>query len=238
MTRKLTILFGGALAVLAAPPTRGIRPRPTPKDYPAHEHAANTAYGAAALSKEEVKNTFASDLAKGYIVVEVGVFPSKTQTVDLEPDNFLLRIGGTGDMIRPASGDTVASVLQRKNTPRPSSPSDVTVYPSVGVGYESGPDIYGRRQSGWTTSAGVGVGPQGPAYPGPGPAPGSTDRDRQVMATELADKALPDGPATAPVAGYLYFPAPSKKKSSSSVYEIDYDNGGKTVRLYVPPPKS
>ena len=235
--RKLTIVFGSAFVLLAAPPTRGIRPRPSPQDYPVHEQAADTTYGAAALSKQEIRNTFASNVANGYIVVEVGVCPPKAQNIDLEPDNFLLRIGGTGDLIRPVSGDTVASVLQRKNTPRRSSPSDVTVYPSVGVGYESGPDIYGRRTSGWTTAAGVGVGvgQQGPPY---GPAPGSDDRDRQVMASELADKALPDGAATAPVAGYLYFPVPSKKKSSSGVYELDYDTGGKTVRLYVPPPKN
>jgi hypothetical protein len=237
MMRKLTIIFGSTLVLLAAPPTRGIRPRPSPQDYPVHEQAVNTTYGAAALSKQEIRNSFASNVANGYIVLEVGVFPAKAQKIDLEPDNFLLRIGGTGDLIRPASGDTVASVLQRKNTPRPSSPSDVTVYPSVGVGYESGPDIYGRRTSGWTTAAGVGVGvgQQGPPYAGP--APGSTDRDRQVMAAELADKQLPDGTADAPVAGYLYFPVPSKKKLSG-VYELDYDNGGKTVRLYVPPPKS
>lgn len=129
----------------------------------------------------------------------------------------------------------MAAVLERKDSPGPGSPSDVTVRQSVGVGYESGPGPYGGRTGGWTTAAGVGVGVGEPDPRYPGSTPASRDRDRRAIEMELTYKSLPNGAAAAPVAGYLYFPAPSKKKSSG-VYELDYEGAGKMVRLYVPPP--
>jgi hypothetical protein len=58
-----------------------------------------------------------------------------------------------------------------------------------------------------------------------------------VMFSELSDKALPEGAVNAPVAGYLYFPLPSKKKVSG-VYELRHEDNGGSVRLFVPPPRS
>ncbi len=58
------------------------------------------------------------------------------------------------------------------------------------------------------------------------------------MSSELNDKALPEGSIGAPVAGYLYFPVPSKKKKATGVYELRYADNGESVRLYVPPPRT
>jgi hypothetical protein len=62
---------------------------------------------------------------------------------------------------------------------------------------------------------------------GPGPKPGSTDKDRSAMETELSEKGLPEGTATAPVAGYIYFPV-SNKKGTTRVLEYTL-NGKKMV---------
>ncbi len=232
-------LFPSLFAVLIlglSAGAQGLHPRPSPQDYPAHEQSAGSTYAAASLSKEQIRKTFASNLASRYIVLEVAVYPGKDGSLQLDHGSFFLRIGSAGDVIRPVSPDVVAGVLQRKNTPQTPSRSDVTIYPTAGIGYESGTTPDGRRVHGWDTQAGVGVGVGGAASPYPYPAPGSTDRDRAVMASELTDKSLPDGTITTPVAGYLYFPAPSKR--SSGVYELQYAADKSSVQLYVPPPRN
>jgi hypothetical protein len=48
------------------------------------------------------------------------------------------------------------------------------------------------------------------------------------MELELTEKGLPEGTVSRPVAGYLYFPSPGKKKSN--VYQLECTLGGvKTV---------
>ena len=47
----------------------------------------------------------------------------------------------------------------------------------------------------------------------PGAHSGSSERDRDTMQTELGEKGLPEGTASAPVAGYLYFPLIKKKNT-------------------------
>ena len=241
MRRKLMMLSGiGLGAGVLLSQTAGIRPRPTAGEYPVQEQVAGATVAAAALSKEQVRNTFATNLADGYIVLEIAVYPSsveksEAQKVSVSPDDFMLKIGGSTDLVRPASPDTVASVLQRKNAPRSTSASDVTVYPTANIGYGRGTTPDGRRVGGWDTGVGVGVGVGGandPRYP----TPASTDRDRGVMRAELSDKALPDGPVVKPVAGYLYFPAPSKKKDSG-VFELNYYGSSGKAHLFLPLPQ-
>lgn len=101
MARLVAILTGCALIALSAPPNSGIKPRPSPQDYPVYEQSSSATYAAAALSKEQVKNSFATNLSSGYIVLEIGVFPGNGSKVDLNRDDFLLRMGGSGDAIRP-----------------------------------------------------------------------------------------------------------------------------------------
>jgi hypothetical protein len=238
MQRKLFRLLGTALFLFQATwaSADGLHPRPAATDYPAHEQAGGATYAAASLSKEQVRKTFVSNLSSKYIVLEVAVYPAKDGTLQLNRDDFFLRIGNSGDVIRPVAAEVIAGIIQRQNTPAAPSRSDIAVYPTAGVGYESGTTPDGRRVHGWDTSAGVGVGVGGSPAPYPYPAPGASDRDRNVMAAELSDKSLPDGTVTAPVAGYLYFPAPSKR--SSGVYQLDYAADKNNVRLYVPPPRN
>ena len=100
---------------------------------------------------------------------------------------------------------------------------DVGGYQQVGIGYERG-RVYdpatGQEQKvgGVYTSTGVGVGV------GTRGGPARTERDREVMELELTEKGLPEGSTKKPVAGYLYFPLPEKKKSDA--YQLECTLGG------------
>ena len=104
------------------------------------------------------------------------------------------------------------------------------LYPSAGVGYESGPSydpVYGTRRGGGVgTSVGVGVG-VGDSRPA------ATDRDRKTMELELGEQQLPEQVVTKPVAGYLYFPLPTKKKGVA--YELEYNGPAGKLVLSFPP---
>jgi hypothetical protein len=71
---------------------------------------------------------------------------------------------------------------------------------------------------------GVGIGSRGDQ-------PGSSEKDRSVMETELSEKGLPEGTASAPVAGYLYFSIPRNKKVA---YQLEYMLNGEKVLLTLP----
>jgi hypothetical protein len=72
---------------------------------------------------------------------------------------------------------------------------------------------------------GVGVGIGG------GSQSGSTDKDRAAMETELSEKGLPEGAASAPVAGYVYFPVTRKKNAT---FTLEYTLRGDKVELKLP----
>lgn len=208
----LTLALAGALA--AGEP--GTRPRTSAAEYPAHAFAGAVEIGAAVIPPDQVRKMFATDLSRGYVVVEVAVFPKEGGRLDLGPGDFLLRIAGTTTDARPAAPRAVAAALQRAS----SKDRDIALYPTVGVGYESGPGGYG----GWNRGAGVGVGIGGNGQP-----PAST-ADRKTMETELADQQLPEKVIAAPVAGYLYFPLQAKKKNAA--YELEYR--GQAGRAVIP----
>lgn len=124
--------------------------------------------------------------------------------------------------MKPSSARLLAAQLQKKNE----STKDVAASPEVHVGYESGIDpITGQRVHGIDYGVGVGVG----VGRGPGMPPASTDCDRDVMELELSEKGLPEGVASAPVAGYLYFSLPNDSKKASR--QLEYTLNGESVSL-------
>ncbi|MGA8026595.1 MAG: hypothetical protein WB992_05575 [Bryobacteraceae bacterium] len=214
----------------------GLPPRPNPSDYSANVQTNNGTYSASLISADQVKRSFAVDISKTYRVFEVAYYPSQSGNVAIDGDDFLLKTAGNSEFIHPADSVTVASVMQQKNTPRPPSERQVAVVPSASVGYESGTDPNtGRRVHDVYTETGVSVGPNPGPDPRFPPPPGSSPYDRQVLEAQLAQRALPQGRFSVPVAGYLYFPASGIKKKSNGAYEIDYmgDDSGK-VHLQVP----
>ena len=66
----------------------------------------------------------------------------------------------------------------------------------------------------------------------PGPNPASTDKDRSAMEAELGEKGLPEGTASTPVAGYIYFRISSKKQTAT--HQLEYKLGESKVVLSLP----
>ena len=214
--------------MLAGDP-EGIAPRPRVSDY---EHRAQTAaaeFGAELLSQEETRKTFVSDIHRAYVVVEMGVYPKDSFGVDLQRRQIVLRDETSGEFYRPASAESIASYLY-KSTPKT---RDVTVQESVSVIYSTGGpgyDPYGRYPPrGVSTQVGVGVG-VGDSMPGPVP------EDRDTMELELGEQSLPEGIASKPVAGYLYFPVSEKDRKKARL-TLEAVAGGQTVTFDLGTPK-
>ena len=224
--------------LLLADDAGGLRPRENSTDYTAHQKVSGVTVAAAVIPPDQVKKLFATDLnAGGYIVIEVAIYPEAGNEIDVSSGDFLLRVGSNPAIVRNASASAIAAALQRKSTPPDiRRKSDVSVYSTATVGYESGTDAYGRRRSGVYTAASVGVGVGDDPNAGAPPRPGSTDQDRTTMEQELADKALPESKTTRAVAGYLYFPKPTARQRNAA-YEITWYGIDKQVHLTIPAAK-
>lgn len=214
----------------------GMTPRNV-QDYPVHAEKNGVTIGAAVLSPEQVRNAFATRLAGGYVVVEVAVYPASGQAMDLASMDFLLKLDGASEVVRPTSARSIAGALQRNSSGPAQRGNVIDVIPSVGIGYESGrvyDPVTGRQRNGGVYTS---VGVSGSAGGAPqAPPPASTGQDRSTMELELREKGLPEGQINRPVAGYLYFPLPSKKKTSAR--ELDYLGDQAKLTLVLPqPPK-
>jgi len=229
--RTLSAFAAVCAGTLAMASSIGTVPRSTATQYPAHTVSDQVAIGAVKLNEQAVRKIFSSDLNRCCIVVELAIFPTKDHPAKISLGDFSLRIANTDTAVRPSGAKVVASSLQRKA----GSDHNVTVSPQFGVGYESGtyndPNNHGpynngrqQRSSGVYTSSGVGVGIGSNQS-------GSTREDLVSMETELSEKGLPEGTATAPVAGHLYFPI-SKKKNVK--YQIEYTMDGQKMTVALP----
>jgi hypothetical protein len=197
------ILLGLAFATassLAAGP-RGTVPKAAANRYPVHAEKDGVSIGAALLTSDEVRKTFVSEVNRCCVVVEVSLYPLKDKPQPVSLDDYSVRVAGSDAAVKPSSAKVVAASIQKSAE----SQRDITVSPSVAVGYESG--AYGGH--GTYKAVGVGVG-----ISEPGSHSGSSDRDRDTMQTELSEKGLPEGTASAPVAGYLYFSLTKKKNTT------------------------
>ncbi len=191
---------------------KGLPPRSAASRYPAHAARDGVTVGATVLTPEQAKRSFVSDLNRCCVVVEVAVYPEQGKPLDVSAADFTLRIAGTDVAAKPSSPRVLAALLQ-KTAP---TEREVTIYPQVGIGYESGRRVY-------AAGVGVGVGDSRPA---------STDRDRDVMELELGEKGLPEGTVSTPVAGYLYFTLPTRRKNAS--YQLEYNLRGSKLTLRFP----
>ncbi len=209
-------------ASVCAGQDRGITPRTDPRLYHGHEIQNDLEIGATVLSTEQVKNAFASGLNRGYVVLEVALYPKNGVQPDVRLSDFALHTLGTDQVTRPVRASTVAGILQKTAPSRTS----VEVDPVVAIGYESGtrndPYTGEPRRGGFYSTSGVAVS-TGRSRPG------STDRDRRTVELELSEQGLPEGIALKPVAGYVYFPLASKKKDAA--YELEYQTPAGPVRL-------
>ena len=212
-------------SAVAAP--KGTVPRSSAERYAVHAVQNGVGIGLIALTGEQARKQFVSDVNRCCVVVEIALYPAQGKALEVSLNDIVLRVDGKEMGAKPASPKMVALMLQKKAA----STKDVTVSPSVGVGYETGgydPITGTRRSGGVYQQVGVGVGIGG----GP-PQSGSTEKDRTAMETELSEKGLPEGSASAPVAGFVYFPVTPKKKSK---LQLEYFVQGKKVSLNLPQP--
>ena len=194
-----------ALAVpLFAADNKGTVPRSSAAAYPEHAQSGEIAIGAAVLTKEQVRKTFVSDVSRCCLVVEVAVYPPANGATNFNASDFVLRTSDE-NATRPLSTEVVVGMLHKDS----GSGRTVNIAPGGGVGYQSGiyDPVTGPQAPGPVYQAGVAV-----STPSTGPKPGSTEKERNTMESELSAHALPEGQATAPVSGYLYFPISGKKK--------------------------
>ena len=210
-------------AAVAGP--KGTVPRPSAAQYPLHAEGNGVHLGAKLLSHEEARKTFVSDLNRCCLVVEIALYPDQPNSLNISLNDFALRYKNAVSATKPSSPKVVASTIQQKAE----SDRDVTVSTSTGVGYESGsgndPNTSApRRTSGVYTQAGVGV------AIGDSNGPGTSDKDRDVMETELTEKGLSECTTAKAVAGYIYFPVLPKKKED---YQLEYVVEGKKLLLSV-----
>lgn len=221
IVRPILVMFLMLGLAWAAP--KGTAPRSSASDYPAHAQQDGVSLGAKLLSSTEVRKTFVSDLNHCCVVVELAAFPKTGQNLAVSLDDITLRVIGTDTAARPSSAIVVSAALQKNAQQQ----RDVTVAPSVTVGYQTGtsydPVTETPQPGGVYTGAGVGVG-----VGHRGNQPGASEKDRSVMETELSEKGLPEGDAANPVAGYLYFQIP---RSKNAKYELQYKLNGNTVHL-------
>jgi hypothetical protein len=218
------LLVGSALA------QTGVPPRPNAADYPVHQTTGGVTVAARALTPDQIRKVLPPDLNRaGYIVVELALYPEPGKLVNVSAADFLLRVGPNSETAASVTGADVAATLV-KHAPR--QPRDVTVVTTADVGYESVNDpATGQRGHAVYTGAGVGVGVGNPGPPFPDPA--AADRSRDAMEHVLEAKSLPEGPASSPVAGYLYFPKP-RGKAATAPAELDYYGAADQIKLRLP----
>lgn len=216
---------------LFAPGPRGTVPRSNVTDYSSHASQDGIQIGASLLTHKELKKIFATDVNQCCLVVEVALYPAKDNFVKISLDDFMLREAGLELGTKPSMPDVLAARLEvqplapdREHRAGVSSGSD--------IGYERTTQQTGsdRSTSGGVverSSVGIGV----PIGGGGGtklPESRSAEGNRRAIEAELREKALPETSAWDPVAGYLYFSVPKKKKGG---YELVYMADDKKVVL-------
>jgi hypothetical protein len=210
---------------------RGTVARSAATDYAAYASQESVQIGASLLTHKELKKIFATDVNQCCLVVEVAFYPAKDNFVKISLDDFMLREAGMELGTKPSTPDVLSARLEiqpvtpdREHRPGVTSSSD--------IGYErttqqNGPE---RSTSGGVvqrSSVGIGV-PIGGGGGSRLPESRNAEGNRRAIEAELTEKALPETTAWEPVAGYLYFSVPKKKKGG---YELVYMAGEKKVVL-------
>ena len=215
MSRNLlsAIALGTTVSLANAGP-RGTVPKASADLYPAHadEHDG-TRIGASLMNADEVRRAFGFDVDRTCLIIEVALYPKDGQERKLLVSDFSLRIAGTNTVVKPSTATAVAANWQQVFRERQGVKTDP--FGEVAVGSH---EVHAEGQ--------VHV---GTVDSSPHPA---SEKDRATLEAELAEKALAEGKASSPVAGYLYFPMLPRKKHTA--LQLDHDTNGSSVTLQFP----
>lgn len=199
-----------AIASLATAGPSGTVPKTSAGRYPAHADQDGAKIGAALVSPEEARKVFGFDVDRACLIVEVAVYPLNDKERTVTQGDFSLRVAGANATVKPSTATAVAANWQQLFRAQ----KDVKAEASgeVAVGPHNG---HIEAQVGVETDY--------------GPPHSASERDRATVEAELRDKGLPEGKASSPVAGYLYFPVPSRKKEAA--LQLGYETNGVRVIL-------
>jgi hypothetical protein len=210
---------------------RGVVPRSAATEYAAHGSQDNVQIGASLLTHKDLKKIFATDVNQCCLVVEVALYPSKDNFVKISLDDFMLRETGMELGTKPSTPDVLSARLEVQPVP-PDREHRAGVSSSSDIGYERTTQQTGsdRTSSGGViqrSSVGIGVpiGGGGSRVP---ESQSAAEGNRRAIEAELTEKGLPETSAWDPVAGYLYFSVPKKKKGG---YELVYMMGDRKIVL-------
>ncbi len=203
-----------AVLLIALLPLYAQAPRSKATDYPVHASLAGMEIGA-----EYLDHTIPSDkgsyIAKDYLVVDVGVFSSTREGIDIKSGQFSLRINRDKRVLVPVSPGTVAGALK---------------YPDWegqrGASAQAGPVIYS------TTPNNTGHFPGDPQAPPPiappmeaPPDPSGIEKQIPTSIDEaIAAVAFSEGVTNKTFKGCVFFRYRGKMKSIKSL-ELIYDPG-------------
>ena len=198
-------------------------PRSKASDYPVHAQVANAEIGAEYLV-HSIPAATGSYLAKEYLVIDIGIFPTSLEGAMVSCGQFTLRINHSKTLLYSQSPGMVAAALKYPDwEQRP----ELTASAGVGDGaVVFGPPRVGRFPGDPTS-------PQSRVPPLPRAPEDNTVEKAQQMPVEeaVARAALPEGHADRPAKGCLFFPFKGKTKSIRSL-ELEYEAaGGVRARL-------
>lgn len=208
----------------------GVPPRRSAAEYPVSQSAKAGnglgSIGAAIVPPDVVKKVLSSDVARDFIVVEVAMYPADGGSFEADRFDFGLKLGD-----RVAHAESAGEVAMPGSTASPDFKGPdpkINVQHEAGVIYSRSNDPYNGRQ----TNVGVYQGTTVSNAPPPPAAKTPPAADPRVIEEKLRDRALPDGPTTKAVAGYLYFPASKRKKGE--MLELQYTKGEVELDLKFP----
>ena len=199
---------------------QGTTPKPAPTDYEVHGQSGPLDVGA-----EYMVHSFSSGeqmfLAERYLVVEVALYPlMKSDPVNVDLSRFSLRLNHKTMIPAQPAAHAAASLKQ--------SPWQYQQPGRVSGGVGAGPIDIGMGQPRPVPGS-----PQDRRMPSPPRAPdadppGGITREKISAEDVLLRTALPEGPHTGKVSGFVYFPFTGK---SSSIKSLDLVYDGATLKL-------
>jgi hypothetical protein len=209
----IRLLGAAVLALACASAQHGTTAKPKPGDYPVQARAGDLVLAGEYL----VRSAGSGDAMFGipeHLVFEVALYPPKGTKPLVSAGHFSLRVNGKRQVLHPQTAGIVAAALKY---PDWSTRPQLTGVAGMG----DGAVVIGRPR-------------QVERFPGDRRPvetrlPGSTREPVRETATRppeemVVEAALPEGPATGPVSGYLYFAFKDKPKKIKSL-ELLYNTG-------------
>jgi len=212
--------YVGLIALLAVAGDQGVAPRASASDYDARQSLSAGTLAASVIPAKQIEKLFSGRIAKDYVVIEVAVYPENGQNFDLDWFDFALKTGNSVAHVERPREVAMAWPERKGDAGKP-----VTVITDAGVAYGRASDSAGQHRSQVDTYERVDVtnDPRAASPPNPGPDP-------QLVEAKIQQRALPQGLAKTPVAGYLFFPQ-LKKRRKGDVAELQWSKDRESAML-------